>query len=272
MEEALADALSFLAVHGHAVVFLWIFADQAGLPIPSIPLLIAAGAMTATGELSLFGVIAFAAAGSILADSMWFALGRYNGEKAIGLVCKLALEPDSCVSTTRAAFGRFGPLTLVIAKFLPGVQTLAPASAGFVRAPWVGFLLLDLLGTLLFVAPFVLGGHLFQPQLLALLEWLGGVSGGIGLLIAAVLGVYLLAKATQWIVFFKQHRMRRVSAETLLERLEGDPGVTVIDLRQRLDFELEPRAIPGALRIPINEIQKRRHEIPTRYDVVLVCT
>ncbi len=273
MEGLLDTALALLATHGYVIVLLWMFADQAALPIPSIPLLIAAGAVAATGQLDLGLVIAAATVGCLLGDLLWYALGRFRGQQAIGLVCKLAIEPDSCASTTRRAFTRFGPATLLIAKYLPGVQTLAPASAGFVRAPWFGFLLVDAAGALLFVLPFLLGGYYFQPELAALLDRLREVSGGLVMLVVVVLSLYGMVKAVQWTRFLRGHKLRRLTPEDLHARLQNaDNRPAVIDLRQALDFELEPRSIPGALRIPLSEIERRRDEIPTRYDVVLVCT
>ena len=272
LESALLTAVDVLARHGYLVVFLWMFADQAGLPLPAIPLLIAAGALAAGGSLSLTGILLAACIASLLADVLWYWLGRKGGAQAIGMVCKLALEPESCVTTTRNAFGRFGPVTLVIAKYLPGVQTLAPASAGFVQAPFIGFLVLDLLGTLLFVVPFVVGGYAFQPQLLAGLDALSAVSGGIGLATAAVVCLYLGVKATQWLLFLRGHRLRRLTPQELHGRMTGGEAVRVIDLRQRLDYALQPLVIPGALRIPITEIPARRAEIPSGFDIVLVCT
>jgi len=272
MEDSFAQAIGFLATHGYLVVFLWMFADQAGLPLPGIPLLVAAGALSATGELQLTSVIVLASVATVLADLLWYLLGRRGGAKAVGYVCRLALEPDSCVSTTRTAFGRFGPATLLIAKFLPGVQTLAPASAGLVGAPLLGFLALDAMGTLLFVLPFTLGGYLLLPQLIALYEMLSGVSGGVLLALLAIGAAYGGVKLAQWIAFFRAHRLRRVTPDALKERLDLGHPLQVVDLRQRLDYELQPVVIPGALRIPINEIPKRRLDIREDCDVVLVCT
>lgn len=272
MEEALLSATQFLAAHGYLVIFVWVFLDQAALPMPSIPLLIAAGALVATGSLDLTSVIVTACAAAMLADVLWYQLGKRGGGKAIAYVCKLSLEPDSCVTTTRNAFGRFGPVTIVIAKYLPGVQTLAPASAGFVGAPFGGFLLLDLLGTLLYILPFIFGGYLFQPQLLAALSSLGDISGGLAIVLVGSLGAYAAFKITQWATFFRGHRLRRLTAEELYARRERGDSITVIDLRQRLDYELQPVVIPGALRIPISEIPGRRDEVPDHLDVALVCT
>lgn len=272
MEGILTTAFALLATHGYLIIFLWMFADQAALPLPSVPLLIVAGALTASGDLDLVAVLITAATATLLADSMWYTLGRYGGAKAISMVCRLSIEPDSCVSNTRAAFGKFGPATLVIAKFLPGVQTLAPASVGFVRVPWLGFFALDTLGTLLFITPFVLLGHFFQVELVALFQAIREYTGGITLLVLAILGLYGAFKITSWVLFFRQHQLRRITCEKLHERMQRGDGLTVIDLRQQLDYQMEPRSIPGVLRIPISEIRIRRDEIPTHHDVVLVCT
>ena len=273
MEALLQQAFELLATYGYVIVLLWLFADQAALPIPSIPLLVAAGAVAASGSLDLTILIAMATLGCLLGDLLWYGLGRFRGETAIGLVCKLAIEPDSCASTTRRTFSRFGPATLLIAKYVPGVQTLAPASAGLVRAPLIGFLLIDALGSLLFVLPFLLAGYYFQSELSALLTAIGEVSGGLGLLVAGIIGLYALVKAVQWLRFLEGHRLRRLQPEELHERmLNTERPPAVIDLRQALDYELQPLCIPGALRIPLDEVERRRDEIPTRYDVVLVCT
>jgi len=272
MEDLLTTALEFLGAHGYIIVFAWMFADQAALPLPAIPLLVAAGSLASVGQLDPVRVGAVATLATLLADSLWYLLGRYGGAKAIGLVCKLSLEPDSCVTTTRRAFGRFGPATLVIAKYLPGVQTLAPASAGFGRAPWPGFLVLDLAGTLLFVVPFIAVGFYFRPQLFELLSTLSEIGGALTWLVVGTLSLYVGLRVLQWVVFFRGHRLRRLTPEDLNRRLESGLPTTVIDLRQAFDYELLPRIIPGSLRIPIHEVPNRHEEIPREHDIVLVCT
>jgi len=272
VEEALLTASQILAAHGYLIVFTWVFLDQAALPLPSIPVLIAAGALVATGSLGFWEIIATATVAALIADVLWYQLGKRGGSKAISYVCRLSLEPDSCVTTTRNAFGRFGPVTIVISKYLPGVQTLAPASAGFVGAPFFGFLLLDLIGTLLYVIPFVAGGYLFQPQLVSALDALGDISGGLGVVLFSLFGAYIAFKSAQWVVFYRGHKLRRLSVEELHARRERGEDITVIDLRQRLDYELQPFVIPGALRIPISEIPEQQNSVPDHHDVALVCT
>ena len=272
MEQSILSVAEFLTQHGYWVIFLWMFADQAALPLPSAPLLIGCGALAATGGLDLGACIALATLATLLADLMWFELGKRRGAQAISFVCRLSLEPESCVTTTRNAFGRFGPTTLVIAKYLPGVQTLAPASAGFVGAPRLGFLALDLIGTLLYVVPLSLGGYYFQPQISSLVTWLGDFFGDLGTIALLIACVYAAFKAWQWAVFLRGHRLRRITPEQLHQRRQNGETLTIIDLRQRLDYQLQPAMIEGALRIPITDINRRREEIPNRFDVVLVCT
>ena len=272
MNELILLALDVLASHGYLVVFAWMFADQAALPLPAIPLLIAAGAVAATGPLDVAIVICVATVATLLADSLWYLLGRRGGAKAIYLICRLSIEPDSCVTTTRKAFGRLGPGALVFAKYLPGVQTLAPASVGIARAPWLGFLALDLVGTLLFVVPFVGIGYLFQPQLFAIAAEISQITGAVTFVAVAIASLYAGVKVMQWIVFFRGHRLRRITPESLHERLEAGTPTTVIDLRQRFDYELVPEIIPGATRIPLDEVPKRHEEIPRSHEIVLVCT
>lgn len=272
MEEAVTAALGFLAAYGYVVMFVWMFADQAALPIPAVPLLIAAGALSATGDLDIVGVVAAASAGTLLADSLWYVIGRYGGGRAIGWICRLSIEPDSCVTTTRNTFARLGPMTLVVAKYVPGVQTLAPASAGFAKASFVGFLVLDFVGTLLFILPFCLGGFFYQAQLGAAVDAISEISGGLLMAVLAIAAAYGALKAGQWILFYRGHRLRRLTTESLKSRLDDGEPTTIIDLRQTFDYKLEPRIIPGAMRIPISEVSSRQAEIPTEYDIVLVCT
>ncbi len=272
MQESINVAIAFLAAYGYIVIFLWMFADQAALPVPSAPLLIAAGVAAAEGALDIVGGVAVATLATMLADVLWYEIGKRGGARAITTVCRLSLEPESCVTSTRNAFGRFGPTTLVIAKWLPGVQTLAPASAGFANAHLLGFLFLDLLGTLLYVLPFCLGGYFFQDQIVAFVHALGDVSGGVGLAVVVLASLYIGMKITQWVMFYRGHRLRRLSPSDLHERLQAGQPLTIVDLRQSMDYQLQPIAIPGALRIPINEIPVRTGEIGNQYDVVLVCT
>lgn len=268
----MVEVLEFLTTHGYLFIFVWVFADQVALPLPAIPVLVGAGALSATGDLDLAVVMVLAVTATLMADLIWFWLGRKRGGAAIGFICKLALEPASCVTTARNAFGRYGPLTIVFAKYVPGLQTLAPASAGLSGAPVLGFLALDLAGALLFLVPFTLAGYVFHAQLTMVLEAAAGVTGGILMVVMGIVLAYGIVKAWQWIAFVRGLRVRRLSSEDLKQRLDDGGTLTIVDLRQQFDYEILPEVIPGSKRIPLHEMSERHHEIPRDHDIVLCCT
>src|SRR5258708_34615753 len=124
------SALEFLLLHGYGVLLSWVFAEQIGLPGPSLPILLAAGALAGTGRFSFAGSIFLSVFASLVADSAWYALGRVRGIKVLQVLCKISLEPDSCVRRTEGVFAKQGARSLVLAKFVPGLGTVAPPLAG----------------------------------------------------------------------------------------------------------------------------------------------
>src|SRR5579863_5556677 len=112
----MAELLQFVVRHGYMLVFAWVFAEQAGLPVPSAPLLLAVGALSGMRQMNLGLAIAVAAAGAVSSDSMWYQLGRLKGVRVLQWLCRISLEPDSCVRRTQVSFGRNGPRVLLGAK------------------------------------------------------------------------------------------------------------------------------------------------------------
>src|ERR1044071_8196339 len=156
------EVIEFLVRHGVAVLFVAVFIEQLGTPIPSVPWLLAAGAMSVDGRIRWLPAVVTAAAGSLMADLVWFHLGRHRGHQALKLLCRLSLEPDSCVRRTQALFSRYGMRGVVMAKFLPGFNTLAPAMAGMTGVALVEFLCFDALAAVLYVGRFIGVGAVFR--------------------------------------------------------------------------------------------------------------
>src|SRR3954466_12450554 len=159
------EILHFLGQHGPAVIFAAVFVEQMGIPLPATPWLLAAGALAATGRLNLFAVVITATFGSILADAIWFYLGRYQGARVLNLLCRISLEPDSCVRRTQNVFTRYGMRGIAVAKFLPGMSTVAPPLAGMAGVPIARFLLADGIGSLLYAITFLGLGFVFSNQI-----------------------------------------------------------------------------------------------------------
>src|SRR6267378_7969531 len=124
------EILAFLVRHGAAVVFAAVFIEQIGVPLPAAPWLLAAGALAGTGKMNWLAALSAAAFGSVVADLIWFYLGRHRGQRVLNLLCRISLEPDSCVRRTQGFFTRYGMKGVVAAKFLPGLSTLVPPLAG----------------------------------------------------------------------------------------------------------------------------------------------
>src|SRR5258706_762043 len=127
------STIEFLARHGYLVLITWVFAEQVGLPIPSIPILLAAGALSGAGRLGLPVSLLCCVLAAMTADSLWFQLGRLRGVQVLRLLCRISLEPDTCVRRTEDAFSRQGAGTLLYSKFLPGLNTVATPMAGVIR-------------------------------------------------------------------------------------------------------------------------------------------
>jgi membrane protein DedA with SNARE-associated domain len=148
------EALDFVSRHGGSVVFAILFVDQLGVPLPSVPVLLAIGALAGTGRIDPLVAFGAAVAGSLLADTVWYAIGRWKGPKALAWLCRVSLEPDTCVAKTQGMFARYGLKSLAFAKFVPGYDTVAPPLAGTMRVPTGAFLVWSAVGATLFVGAF----------------------------------------------------------------------------------------------------------------------
>lgn len=266
------EALTILTNHGYWIVFAWVFADQAGLPLPSFPVLLAAGALAHAGHLNLFAVIAVAALAAVLIDSLWFELGRHRGGSVLKFICRTSLEPDSCVGRTQKMFSRRGTWTILISKFVPGMNIVASPMAGISGVSRLRFLTLNAAGSLAFAVLFALLGYLFSRQLEHVLA-LASASGRWLLIAGLTLFIaYLAAKYARRARFIRMLRVARISSDELRNKLQAGADVVIVDLRLPLDFAAAPQTLPGALRLAPEELASRHQEIPRGREVVLYCS
>ncbi len=266
------QTLDFIVRHGYLVLFVWMAAEQLGLPIPAIPLLLAAGALAGSHRLSLVLVLLVSVVASILSDTLWFEIGRRRGVRVLNFLCRVSLEPDSCVRKTESMFGRYGVRSLLVSKFVPGLSTAAPPLAGIFGMRLPRFLLLAGLGALLYSGTFAGLGWVFSSELEALAGRLLRLGQGLVLLIAGAIGAYVLVKLGQRRRFLRVLRTARISPEELKERLDRGEDLVVVDLRHALDVDSRPYHIPGALHLTPDDLETRHAEIPRDRDIVLYCT
>jgi membrane protein DedA with SNARE-associated domain len=268
----MAETLQFVVQHGYLLLFFWVLVEQAGLPIPATPLLLAAGALAGQHQLSFALVAIVAATGSLVSDTFWYFFGKRKGPVVLNFLCKIALEPDSCVRRTESTFTRFGLQTLLICKFVPGLNTAAPALAATAGIELAQFLLYDWLGALLWSSAFAGLGLLFSRQLDLVAHDIAQFGSWTLVLLLSGIGGYIAYKFYERRRFLKQVAGVRITPEELKNKLEAAEAVTIIDLRHPLDRLPDPRTLPGALRISPEELEGRHNEITRDGEIVLFCT
>jgi membrane protein DedA with SNARE-associated domain/rhodanese-related sulfurtransferase len=265
-------ALQLLIRYGYAVIFALVLAEQIGLPIPSEPVLLAAGGLAGSERLSPLVVLLVAATASLIGDTAWYWLGRAGGPRVLNWLCRLSLEPNTCVRRTEGMYGAYGARSLLFAKFVPGLSTVAPPLAGIMKLPLRDFLLFSGLGALLWAGAFVTAGWLFSAQLEIVATWIEELGAWALALAAVVIVAYVGWKYVARQRFLRKIRIARITPEELKRRLDTGEDLVVVDVRDRLDFEAEPTIIPGAMHLAIDELEARHHEIPRGRDIVLYCT
>ncbi len=265
-------ALDFFVRYGYLVVLLWVLTEQLGIPIPSTPLLLTAGTLTATHKLHLGGVVAAALVGSLIADSVWYLFGKRYGAAVVRLVCRLSMESSACVRRTEGYFTRRGATALLFAKFIPGLGTVAAPIAGQIRMGYTRFLAFDAAGILLWCLSVTLGGRFFGDILKRNPHALATV-GHFAVAIFALLFIGFLAwRMLQRRAFLRSVRMARLEPRELRHMMDSGEPVFIVDLRHPLDYLPDPRTLPGALSLTPDKLVEQSHRIPRDQEIVLFCT
>ena len=261
-----------LSQYGLMVVLLNVLLDQVGLPVPAVPTLIISGAFAADGQLSLGELFVGSVAACLIADSGWYWVGQKYGIRVLKTLCRISLEPDSCVSQTQTRFERWGVNSLVIAKFVPGLAIIAPPLAGAMRIGWPRFLVLSTLSAALWAGCALLAGVLFRAQIQQLLQTLDQLGSALVIVGASLLALYIGYKWWQRARFYSLLRMARIGVDELYELMQAGAAPVVIDVRSATARSLEPRWIPGALNISLSEVGQRLKDLPRDRDIIVYCT
>jgi membrane protein DedA with SNARE-associated domain len=268
-----SQTLTFLLRHGYWFLFAMVFVEQAGLPIPAVPVLLAMGALAGMGRFSLAASAAVAVAACLVADVAWFGLGRRYGSTILRVLCRISLEPDSCVRRTENAFVREGGRPLLYAKFVPGLSTVAPPVAGLARVGLVRFLALDAAGSVWWAGTFLALGYGFSAQIEEVAEAVAALGFRVVLAAFGAFALYIIWKVDQRRRLLHELEVARIDPEELFALMQSGPDrVVVVDLRNALERDHEPATVPGAIVLTPAELDERHLEIPRDRDVVLFCT
>ncbi|WP_144636957.1 VTT domain-containing protein [Bordetella genomosp. 13] len=239
------DIQTLLQQYGGWLVFFNVLVEQAGLPIPAFPMLVAAGAL-AKGVGGLVGTWFLATLACALADTAWYVAGQRIGGRLLGLACKVSLSQDSCIRTAQKLYLRVGVRSLLVSKFLPGAGALSTIMAGLTGTPYRRFLAYDLAGSMIWAGLGVAAGALFQELVNDILDVLDRYGLYGLLLIALALAVYVAVRAFRRMVLVRTlKRVPRLTADELVRWQSEGLAPVVIDVRPSLSDTM-PR-IPGAL-------------------------
>ena len=266
------EMMNLLSQHGLTIVFANVLLTQVGVPVPAVPMLIVAGAFVAQGQLALAPLLAVTVLASLLGDLPWYLAGRLYGYRILRTLCRVALEPDSCVKQTENIFERWGPPSLMVAKYIPGFATVAPPLAGTMKlaAPW--FVLYSGVAALLWAVLPILIGIAFEAEVERALVWLEGMGTGALLVIAGVVALYVGVKLVERYLLIRFLRMVRITVDQLRTVLSDGAPPVILDVRSASARRLDPRHIPGA--IPVDMAAPEVHlgaVLPDR-DVVVYCS
>ena len=262
--------IALVQQYGLGLVFINVLALQAGLPLPAYPVLIVAGAYAATGGSPVWQLVSVGVAGALVADTGWYTAGRRFGMRILGLLCRVSLSPDTCVRQTESIFQRFGPASMLFAKFVPGFASVATALAGALRLNYLKFLLFDAGGAGLWVGVAVTLGYVFRDAIGGVMNALSSL-GRYGVIV--VIAGFVAWIAYKWwrrYRFIKQLRMDRVSVDELREMMQQNSVQALVDVRSAIT-QAATGKIPGTRAIDMQNIAAGFEGVPVDGEVIVYC-
>ncbi|MBV8809421.1 MAG: VTT domain-containing protein [Acidobacteriaceae bacterium] len=263
---------SLLLRHGYSLLFVYVLAVGIGLPLPADPLFLLMGALAGNGQYSFSASLLIAVIATLIGDILWYQLGRFRGRWVLGFLCKLSLEPDTCVRKTEARFVKRGAGALVFAKFIPGMGLLSVSLAGISRIRCWLFLVADAVGCTLWAGSYLLLGRIFHRQVDFLIAWLGLFGRRAGFVIVALLALYIAVKFLERKRLLRNLRVNRITPQQAFDLIENGQPVTFVDLRHPAEVERDGFKIAGALVLRPDDLRAGSQQIPKDREIILYCT
>ncbi len=268
------DLYLLMARHGYALTFVLLLAEAIGLPFPAAIALVAAGAAVAAHAVWGPYVLLVAITALLLGDTMQFWLGRYMGWALLGFLCRVSINPETCILRSAESFYKRGKVTLVIAKFIPGVNTMASPLAGSMKMRFWQFLRLDFAGALAYSIVYLLVGYLSRDFLAAILRGFHAAGRAMEVVVVAALAAYAIYRVVQ----YRKHKMYRVvprvQVQELAARLASEDAsrVLIVDVRSHGYYDSGAARIKNSIRIEPNNLEEEIKNLPQDKDIYLYCT
>lgn len=251
------------------IVFLNVMLQQLGLPVPAVPTLLLAGSLaTAPGHAAK--ILAAAVVASVLADWLWYHAGKLYGYRVLRGLCKLSINPASCVNQTEARFVRWGLSSLVVAKFIPGFSTVAPPIAGALRMNQAGFLLAAGAGGALWAGLALGAGWVLKDTVHTLIAALDRHTATAVTVVLLLACVWLGWKLWQKYRFNRLGALPHITADELVAAMDTEPAPLVLDLRSATMIA-ETGHVPGARVAQHDDLARAVGEWPPNHPIVTLC-
>ncbi len=266
------EIIALIAQYGLLLVFFNVLVEQAGVPVPAVPTMIVAGALAANDKLPVAGVVLVAVLACLLSDLAWYWAGRRFGSGVMRTICRISLSPDSCVKQSELRFQRWRGRVLLIAKFVPGLSTVAPPLVGAMGLRIPTFLVLDGLGSLLWAGLAVGLGYVFAAQIDVVLAALASAGTVAFELLLVLLALYIAAKWWQRRRLLVALRMARITVDELNQSIADGQTPVVVDVRSSAARLLDTRIIPGALLADLDSVDRALLGTPAERELVIYCS
>jgi membrane protein DedA with SNARE-associated domain/rhodanese-related sulfurtransferase len=272
----MGETVHFLAKHGYWLLFLSVLARQACLPVPANLALLAAGALAGSGRLNLGASLVSSVLAFVLADLAWFEAGRRWGSRILHFACGISEDPSSCVRSANRSFARHGVKSLLISKFVLGLDAVAAPLAGASDTSRLKFLIFDALGATFWSGAYAVLGYAFSKQLDLVAAYASRTAAGLAVLLLIGMSFYVVYKIVHWLRFVREFRLARITPEQLRDKLKAGEDVLILDVRRNQKDSHEV-TIPGAIRMDARDIEWDRGAIgrvekSTNREVVIYCT
>jgi membrane protein DedA with SNARE-associated domain/rhodanese-related sulfurtransferase len=267
----MANLILLLQEYGVLIVFGIVLIEQIGMPIPAFPILIVAGAMSVDGDTNWFAVLAVAMLACLISDSFWFRAGRFYGKRILKLLCKISLSPDYCVSQTEDNFKRWGPKALIVSKFIPGFNVIAPPLAGAMGTRRGVFLSFSILGSLLWAGTGIGIGAFFHTSVDQLLDILSTMGTTALLVLVVLLALFVAFKYVERKRFRQSVDIERITVDDFKMMMEQGHEPILVDARSATAQMLDP-AVPGALLFNGGDLSAEINGLDKSRPIIVYCS
>jgi len=268
------DLLTLISRHGYTLLAAICFAEAIGLPVPAALALPTAGAVAAYGQLHLHLVLLTGLVPVLCGDVVLYYAGRASGWALLGILCRLSANPETCILRSAEYFYRRGKLTLLFAKFIPGINTMSPPLAGSMRMRPQQFLAYDAAGAAFYIAAYTLIGYIFSDALRDLTRSFRSA----GFAAEVVFGIGLAGYLVYRIWIYRKYRLLdvapRVAVNELVHRIAAasPDKILIADVRSHGYYDADALRIAGSIRLEPNNLEDEVKRLSKEREIYLYCT